>query len=50
MELPYPTYTSIIGLTARRVVQMLGVMPLAEQWRNLRKPYMAEWERSQETS
>ena len=47
LELAYPTYTSIVGLAARQVVQKLGVMPLAAEWRALGKAYAAEWERSE---
>ena len=46
LELAYPTYTAIIGLVARKIVQQLGVMPLSTQWRSTEKPYAAEWERS----
>jgi pyruvate/2-oxoglutarate dehydrogenase complex dihydrolipoamide dehydrogenase (E3) component len=46
LELAYPTYTAIIGLVARKIVQQLGVMPLSTQWRSTDKPYAAEWERS----
>jgi dihydrolipoamide dehydrogenase len=46
MELPYPTYTAIVGLAARRLAHALGVMPLAPEWRALSKSYAAEWERS----
>ena len=45
MEFSYPTYTAIVGLTARRAVYELGVMPLAPQWRALGKSVVAEWER-----
>jgi pyruvate/2-oxoglutarate dehydrogenase complex dihydrolipoamide dehydrogenase (E3) component len=45
LELAYPTYTAIIGLVARKIVQQLGVMPLSNQWRSLDRPYAAEWER-----
>jgi pyruvate/2-oxoglutarate dehydrogenase complex dihydrolipoamide dehydrogenase (E3) component len=48
LELAYPTYTSIVGLAARQVVQELGVMPLAAEWRALGKAHAAEWERSGE--
>jgi len=44
--LPYPTYTAIVGLAARRLAHALGVMPLAPEWRALSKSYAAEWERS----
>jgi pyruvate/2-oxoglutarate dehydrogenase complex dihydrolipoamide dehydrogenase (E3) component len=46
LELAYPTFTAIIGLTARKIVRELGVMPLAPQWLSLGKP-LAEWERSE---
>ncbi len=46
LELAYPTYTAIIGLVARKIVQKLGVMPLSTQWRSMDRPYAAEWERS----
>ena len=46
LELAYPTYTAIIGLVARKIVQQLGVMPLSNQWRSQDRPYAAEWERS----
>ncbi len=47
LELAYPTYTAIVGLAARRLVQALGVMPMASSWQALGKPYVAEWERSE---
>jgi pyruvate/2-oxoglutarate dehydrogenase complex dihydrolipoamide dehydrogenase (E3) component len=47
LELAYPTYTSVVGLAARQVVQDLGVMPLAAEWRALGKAHAAEWERSE---
>jgi pyruvate/2-oxoglutarate dehydrogenase complex dihydrolipoamide dehydrogenase (E3) component len=46
LELAYPTYTAIVGLAARQVMQELGVMPLAAEWRSLGKAHAAEWERS----
>jgi dihydrolipoamide dehydrogenase len=46
LEIAYPTYTAVVGLTARNVIRELGVMPLAAQWRALGKPHAAEWERS----
>lgn len=45
LELAYPTFTSIVGLAARKVVRELGVMPLAPQWLVLDRPH-AEWERA----
>jgi len=47
MEFSYPTYTSIVGMAARKIVYELGVMPLAPQWRNLGKSIAAEWERAE---
>lgn len=48
LELAYPTYTAVVGLAARQIMLKLGVLPLAAQWRALKRPY-AEWERSQPT-
>ncbi len=45
VELAYPTYLAVVGLAARRIVDRLGVMPLAPEWRALGRPYAAEWER-----
>jgi pyruvate/2-oxoglutarate dehydrogenase complex dihydrolipoamide dehydrogenase (E3) component len=47
LEIAYPTYTAVVGLAARQIVRVLGVMPLAAQWRALGKPHLAEWERSE---
>ena len=44
LEIAYPTYTAIVGLAARRLVQDLGVMPLAPQWHSLGTLRLAEWE------
>ena len=46
MEISYPTYTGIVGLAARQIVNKLGVRPLSPQWHALRRPYAAEWEQS----
>jgi hypothetical protein len=46
LELAYPTYTAIVGLTARQVVRELGMTPLAPSWRALGHVHIAEWERS----
>lgn len=46
LELAYPTFAAIVGLAARQLVRELGVVPLARQWQNLRRPRAAEWERS----
>ena len=43
LEIAYPTYCGISGLAARRIIQRLGVLPLAPQWRGLGR--LAEWER-----
>jgi len=45
LELAYPTYTAIVGLAARRMLRVLGVMPLAAQWQALGTSLVAEWER-----
>jgi pyruvate/2-oxoglutarate dehydrogenase complex dihydrolipoamide dehydrogenase (E3) component len=47
MEFSYPTYTAIVGVTARKAVYAMGVMPLAPQWRNLGRSVAAEWERGE---
>lgn len=46
LEIAYPTYTAIVGLAARRIVEELGVMPLAPEWRAMRKSHSSEWESS----
>jgi pyruvate/2-oxoglutarate dehydrogenase complex dihydrolipoamide dehydrogenase (E3) component len=46
MEIAYPTFAAVVGLAARKIVQDLGVRPLAPQWRALGRPPEAEWERS----
>ena len=46
MEIAYPTFAAVVGLAARKIVQDLGVRPLAPQWRNLGRPPAAEWEKS----
>jgi pyruvate/2-oxoglutarate dehydrogenase complex dihydrolipoamide dehydrogenase (E3) component len=46
MEIAYPTFAAVVGLAARRIVQDLGVRPLAPQWRALGRPPSAEWEKS----
>jgi pyruvate/2-oxoglutarate dehydrogenase complex dihydrolipoamide dehydrogenase (E3) component len=48
LEIAYPTYCGISGLAARRIVQTLGVLPLAAQWRGLGRLPLAEWERHDE--
>ncbi len=44
LQIAYPTFTAILGLTARRIVAELGVTPLAPEWRALGKA-PGEWER-----
>ncbi len=46
LKLAYPTFTAIVGVAARRLVRMLGVVPLALHWRDLHQPRVADWERS----
>jgi pyruvate/2-oxoglutarate dehydrogenase complex dihydrolipoamide dehydrogenase (E3) component len=46
LEIAYPTFTAIVGIAARRIVNALGVRPLAPEWRTLKKVPAAEWERS----
>jgi dihydrolipoamide dehydrogenase len=48
LELAYPTYTSIVGLAARRAVQKLGLMQLGPQWLELARFYAAEWGRREQ--
>ena len=45
VELAYPTFTSIVGLCARRLARDLGVVPVSPQWRALGGGGLAEWER-----
>ena len=45
MEFAYPTFTAVVGLAARRIVNQLSVVPLAPEWRALARPPAAEWER-----
>jgi pyruvate/2-oxoglutarate dehydrogenase complex dihydrolipoamide dehydrogenase (E3) component len=47
LELAYPTFTSVVGLAARRVVRELGVLPVAPQWRGRGFSAAAEWERAE---
>jgi pyruvate/2-oxoglutarate dehydrogenase complex dihydrolipoamide dehydrogenase (E3) component len=50
MELAYPTFTAIVGLAARQIVNQLGVVPLAPEWHALGRPPVAEWERREPRS
>jgi pyruvate/2-oxoglutarate dehydrogenase complex dihydrolipoamide dehydrogenase (E3) component len=45
LEIAYPTYTSIVGLAARRAMFQLGVVPIAPEWHAIGKPMGTEWER-----
>jgi dihydrolipoamide dehydrogenase len=45
LQIAYPTFTSIVGLAARKVVLQLGVTPMAAEWTSLDRPH-AEWEHS----
>ena len=45
LELAYPTFTAILGLAARQIVRALGLTPVAEEWRTLKRLAVAEWER-----
>jgi pyruvate/2-oxoglutarate dehydrogenase complex dihydrolipoamide dehydrogenase (E3) component len=45
LEIAYPTYTSIVGLAARRAMVQLGVVPVAPEWHALGKLTDSEWER-----
>ncbi len=45
LEIAYPTFTGILGLAARKAVDILGVMPVAPHWRALDRAIAAEWER-----
>jgi dihydrolipoamide dehydrogenase len=44
LQIAYPTFTSILGLAARRIVRQLGVQPLALEWQALAELPGAEWE------
>jgi pyruvate/2-oxoglutarate dehydrogenase complex dihydrolipoamide dehydrogenase (E3) component len=44
LEIAYPTYTSIVGLAARKLIRDLGVMALAPEWHALSRVIISEWE------
>jgi len=46
LELAYPTFTAIIGLTARQLVRGLDLKALTPAWRALKRvdSQPAEWE------
>jgi pyruvate/2-oxoglutarate dehydrogenase complex dihydrolipoamide dehydrogenase (E3) component len=45
LELAYPTFTSIVGLAARRVTRQLGAVPVSPYWRAVEAAGLDEWER-----
>ena len=45
LEIAYPTYAGVAGLAARRIAPLLGLTPLAPEWRVLSGGRLAEWER-----
>lgn len=45
MEIAYPTFAAVVGLAARKIVQDLGVRPLAPSWRAMDRLPAAEWEK-----
>jgi pyruvate/2-oxoglutarate dehydrogenase complex dihydrolipoamide dehydrogenase (E3) component len=47
MELAYPTFTAIVGLTARRIIRELGTIPLAPEVQSRGRAFIAEWERGE---
>ena len=50
LEIAYPTYTASVGIAARRIVNDLGVRPIAPEWRSLEKLPVSEWERREPDS
>ena len=50
LELAYPTFTTIVGLAARRIVRQLGAVALSPRWRLLGDLSAAEWERREDTN
>lgn len=45
LELAYPTFAAIVGLAARQLVRELGEIEVSSEWRELKDPRAAEWER-----
>jgi pyruvate/2-oxoglutarate dehydrogenase complex dihydrolipoamide dehydrogenase (E3) component len=45
IELAYPTFTTIVGLAARKLSRELGVFPLSPQGQSLSRTGIEEWER-----
>ncbi|MEM7798505.1 MAG: NAD(P)/FAD-dependent oxidoreductase [Chloroflexota bacterium] len=46
LELAYPTFIAIIGLAARQIAREIGAIQVIPEWRELKEPVVAEWERS----
>ena len=46
-ELAYPTFTAIVGLTARRLSCELGIVPLAPAGQIPGRAGSAEWEQGE---
>ena len=42
LELAYPTFTAVVGLAARRITRILGLVPLARE--GYERTRAAEWE------
>lgn len=47
LELAYPTFAAVVGLAARELVRLLGIVPVSEEWRTLNPVRGAEWERKE---
>lgn len=45
LEFAYPTFAAIVGLAARELQRMFGSVPVAPEWRALKKIRGGEWER-----
>ncbi len=46
LELAYPTFTTIVGLAARRLVRDMNLVPLSTRWREVPSTGATEWEHS----
>ena len=44
LELAYPTFTTIVGLAARRLARELNLVPVSPRWRAPGLPGATEWE------
>jgi pyruvate/2-oxoglutarate dehydrogenase complex dihydrolipoamide dehydrogenase (E3) component len=49
LEFAYPTFAAVIGLAARQLARELRAIPITDQWRDLHKLRIAEWEREEGT-